>query len=179
MKCIFRSPADPICISCQRRGAECVGQQFPEVVSNSLDRSLQIGDRVVRVEALVEKLLQRAPDETEATKDGEKSGPGVLTPVSTTPKPINYTYPQSVGSSQAPAVSSSSVRTQGRTPKKSTAKFFTRLKRQSSTNFSMGKEVMNPETLSLPKIAWPALEITRGFLKSYMSPCQRQKISRL
>lgn len=117
MKCVFRSPADPICISCQRRGAECVGQQFPEVVSNSLDRSLQMGDRVVRVEALVEQLLQRAPDETEATKDGEKSGPGVLTPVSTTPKPINYTYPQSVGSSQAPAVSSSSVRIQGRTSK--------------------------------------------------------------
>lgn len=111
MKCIFRSPTDSICISCQRRGAECVGQQFPEVVSASLDRSLQMGDRVVRVEALVEKLLQRAPDETvsvsthKATKDRKKPTHGILTPSSTTPASTNSTPPQLIASYKSPAVS--------------------------------------------------------------------------
>ncbi|PNP39003.1 hypothetical protein TGAMA5MH_09229 [Trichoderma gamsii] len=59
MKCIFGSPADTICVSCQRRGAKCVDQQFPEQISTPLDRSLQMGDRVVRVEALVEQLLKK------------------------------------------------------------------------------------------------------------------------
>lgn len=57
MKCIFGSPADTACISCKRRGAKCVDQQFPEHISTPLDRRLQMGDRVVRVEALVEQLL--------------------------------------------------------------------------------------------------------------------------
>lgn len=59
MKCIFSSPADTICVSCERRGAKCVDQQFPEHISTPLDRSLQMGDRVVRVEALVEQLLKK------------------------------------------------------------------------------------------------------------------------
>ncbi|KAL7923105.1 hypothetical protein ACQKWADRAFT_291226 [Trichoderma austrokoningii] len=59
MKCIFGSPAATICVSCARRGAKCVDQQFPEHVSTPLDRSLQMGDRVVRVEALVEQLLEK------------------------------------------------------------------------------------------------------------------------
>lgn len=129
MKCIFRSPADSICISCQRRGAECVGQQFPEVVSTSLDRSLQMGDRVVRVEALVEKLLQRAPDETVSvgiSKDGEKPSHGILTPASITPTSIKSISPQSTGSSQTPAVSRT-LATQKGTSKESIAKFFTRI----------------------------------------------------
>lgn len=111
MKCVFRTPADSICISCQRRGAECVGQQFPEVVSTSLDRSLQMGDRVVRVETLVEKLLQRAPDDTvsvsthKATRDKEKPTHSILTPSSTTPASTNSTSPQLIASYKTLTVS--------------------------------------------------------------------------
>ena len=59
MKCTFGLSADTACISCQRRGAKCVDQQFPEQISAPLDRSLQMGDRVVRVEGLIEQLLEK------------------------------------------------------------------------------------------------------------------------
>jgi hypothetical protein len=59
MKCIFASSADAICTRCQRRGAKCVGQEFPEEVSAPLERSLQMGDRVVRVETLLQQLLEK------------------------------------------------------------------------------------------------------------------------
>ncbi|KAL7928264.1 hypothetical protein V8C35DRAFT_245373 [Trichoderma chlorosporum] len=58
MKCIFDSPADAACVGCQRRGAKCIDQQFPEQVSTTLERSLQIGDRVMKVEAQIEQLLK-------------------------------------------------------------------------------------------------------------------------
>ncbi|KAM0465040.1 hypothetical protein ACHAPV_002033 [Trichoderma viride] len=66
MKCIFGSPADTICVSCKRRGAKCVDQQLPEQISTPLDRSLQMGDRVVRVEALVEQFLKRMSNGSES-----------------------------------------------------------------------------------------------------------------
>lgn len=65
LKCIFGSPADTACISCKRRGAKCVDQQFPEHISTPLDRSLQMGDRVVRVEALVEQLLNKVSNSSD------------------------------------------------------------------------------------------------------------------
>ncbi|KAI1329810.1 hypothetical protein F5Y16DRAFT_409027 [Xylariaceae sp. FL0255] len=62
MKCIFDSPSDDTCTRCTRRGAKCVGQEHPEVVSSPLDRSLQMGDRIVRVEALIDQLLKQVSD---------------------------------------------------------------------------------------------------------------------
>lgn len=78
MKCIFGSPADTICVSCKRRGAKCVDQQFPEHISTPLDRSLQVRDRVVRVEALAEQLLKKMSNNSgpccgcTATREDEK-----------------------------------------------------------------------------------------------------------
>ncbi|GJC88604.1 dehydrocurvularin biosynthesis regulator [Colletotrichum liriopes] len=70
MKCIFGSPTDAACISCQRRGAKCVAQEFPEEISISLDRSLQMGDRMVRVETLVEQLLKKASNDSDCISAG-------------------------------------------------------------------------------------------------------------
>ncbi|KAI1297607.1 hypothetical protein F5Y03DRAFT_398491 [Xylaria venustula] len=61
IKCIFRSPIDETCVRCARRGAQCVSQEHPEVMTTSLGRSLQMGDRVVRVETLVDQLLREIP----------------------------------------------------------------------------------------------------------------------
>ncbi|KAI0445265.1 hypothetical protein F4803DRAFT_509093 [Xylaria telfairii] len=61
IKCVFKLPTDEICMRCTRRGARCVGQEHPEVMTTSLDRSLQMGDRVVRVETLVDQLLREIP----------------------------------------------------------------------------------------------------------------------
>lgn len=86
MKCIFGSPADTICVSCKRRGAKCVDQQLPEQISTPLDRSLQMGDRVVRVEALVEQLLKRMSNGSESccgctTTRGDEKSSKVNSPV--------------------------------------------------------------------------------------------------
>lgn len=51
---------------CARRGAQCVGQEHPEVVTTSLGRNLQLGDRVVRVETLVDQLLKEIPAQSTA-----------------------------------------------------------------------------------------------------------------
>ncbi|KAI0856213.1 hypothetical protein F4860DRAFT_519045 [Xylaria cubensis] len=61
IKCIFRLPTDKTCMRCARRGVQCVGQEHPEVMTTSLGRSLQMGDRVVRVETLVDQLLREIP----------------------------------------------------------------------------------------------------------------------
>ncbi|KAJ5675969.1 hypothetical protein N7462_008866 [Penicillium macrosclerotiorum] len=59
MKCIFNQPTDTICIRCRRRGVNCVSQEYPEEITSSLDRSLQMGDRMEKVERLIEQLLNR------------------------------------------------------------------------------------------------------------------------
>ncbi|KAJ6104878.1 hypothetical protein N7486_003567 [Penicillium sp. IBT 16267x] len=64
MKCIFSSPADKACFHCHRRGVKCVGQDHPEEITPSLDRSVQMADRIVRVEALVEQLLKKVPNDS-------------------------------------------------------------------------------------------------------------------
>ncbi|UKZ82828.1 hypothetical protein TrVFT333_010626 [Trichoderma virens FT-333] len=93
MKCVFGSPADTICISCNRRGAKCVDQQFPEQISTPLDRSLQMGDRVVRVEALVEQLLEKVTHQSgpccrcTTTQENTESSRGILSPVFANPIP--------------------------------------------------------------------------------------------
>jgi hypothetical protein len=86
MKCIFGSTTDTTCISCKRRGAECVDQQFPEQISTSLDRNLQMGDRVMRLEAVIEQLLKKDSNNSDAccrsttAQENEKSSPGNLRP---------------------------------------------------------------------------------------------------
>ncbi|KAJ5624638.1 hypothetical protein N7510_000947, partial [Penicillium lagena] len=93
MKCIFSSSKDTICIRCTRRGIKCVGQEFPEEISTSLDRSLQMGDRVGRVEALVEQLLEKGsdnPDPLGGCIPGKETGKlthDIPTPISTFMEP--------------------------------------------------------------------------------------------
>ncbi|KAK3369995.1 hypothetical protein B0H63DRAFT_305345 [Podospora didyma] len=59
IRCTFASDADSICIGCRRRGTQCVSQEFPEEESTPPDRGRLMGDRIVRVEALIEKLVQQ------------------------------------------------------------------------------------------------------------------------
>ncbi|KAF3492142.1 C6 zinc finger domain-containing protein [Arthroderma uncinatum] len=61
MKCSFSTPGDSVCQSCRRRGASCVSQKYPEEIafaaspsSSALERN-----RIVRVEALVERLARK------------------------------------------------------------------------------------------------------------------------
>ncbi|KAI1386034.1 uncharacterized protein F4822DRAFT_360787 [Hypoxylon trugodes] len=65
-KCIFGSGTSTtlkrttICLGCQRRGTRCVSQEFPDDdVSVPPDGARQMGDRMVRLEAMVEELVNR------------------------------------------------------------------------------------------------------------------------
>jgi hypothetical protein len=88
IRCVFdsASPApDAICIGCQRRGTTCVSQEFPEETSQSggqfgagngvggAGRARQMGDRIVRVEALVEQLVKKVGSANAATMIGNAS----------------------------------------------------------------------------------------------------------
>ena len=57
-KCTYATPEDTICDGCFRRGTKCISQDLPEQPLGSVDRKRQMGNRMVRVEALIEKLVK-------------------------------------------------------------------------------------------------------------------------
>jgi hypothetical protein len=59
IRCVFDCDADALCVGCQRRGTSCVSQEFPEEHAEGGGRVRQMGDRIVRVEALVEQLVKK------------------------------------------------------------------------------------------------------------------------
>jgi len=81
VRCNFVSEHDAVCIGCRQRGTKCVSQEFPEEASAPADRSRQMGDRIVRVEALVEQLVKSVASGSNkpATPDA-----GIPTPSSST-----------------------------------------------------------------------------------------------
>ena len=54
IKCTFALTQDVTCNGCRRRGTPCVSQEFPEYAAG------HVGDRLGRVEALVEQLIKNA-----------------------------------------------------------------------------------------------------------------------
>ncbi|PKK43129.1 hypothetical protein CI102_13476 [Trichoderma harzianum] len=72
IRCVFDNAAeDALCFSCQRRGTTCVSQEFPEE-EQSGGRARQMGDRIVRVEALVEQLVRTVGNSSGG--DGSQGG---------------------------------------------------------------------------------------------------------
>ncbi|KAL6414210.1 C6 zinc finger domain containing protein [Ilyonectria robusta] len=87
MKCIFDPLVNGSCNGCRRRGSKCVGEEFSEEVSPHLDKT----DRVMRVETLVDQLIQQtggngttSDRRTPMTpsEDGRRTDPVLLTPAS-------------------------------------------------------------------------------------------------
>jgi hypothetical protein len=59
IKCTFAAPRDVTCDGCRRRGIMCTSQEFPRVVTPTpTSGTRQVGDRLGRVEALVEQLVR-------------------------------------------------------------------------------------------------------------------------
>ena len=62
IRCTFAAPRDVTCDGCKRRGIMCTSQEFPRVVTptstSGTSSARQIGDRLGRVEALVEQLVR-------------------------------------------------------------------------------------------------------------------------
>jgi hypothetical protein len=87
IRCTFTSHRDTVCIGCRRRSTKCVSQEFPEEASAPADRSRFMGDRIVRVEALVEQLVKtvgagagHAPETLPGNNEDLTSVVGIPTP---------------------------------------------------------------------------------------------------
>lgn len=104
-KCTFGSSAD-VCIKCHRRGTKCVAQELPDEASDSLRQGLKTGDRVARVEALVDQLCKqrvdnaRLPVHTMSGEENETLAHNIPTPHSSnflSPSVHNSSGPSEVG----------------------------------------------------------------------------------
>ncbi|TQV94957.1 C6 zinc finger domain-containing protein [Cordyceps javanica] len=61
IRCIFSSPGDDVCASCSKRCRECVSQEFPDQTTPERSSRL-VGERFVRVEAMIAKLARQPLD---------------------------------------------------------------------------------------------------------------------
>jgi hypothetical protein len=85
IRCNFSSAADQVCIGCSRRGTHCVSQEYPEEASRPAEKGELIGDRIVRVEALVEQLVKqvstaRSANGTQNTNSFNHAGNDMTSP---------------------------------------------------------------------------------------------------
>ncbi|KAH6626580.1 hypothetical protein B0J18DRAFT_365627, partial [Chaetomium sp. MPI-SDFR-AT-0129] len=69
VRCVFASPSDTICSPCRRRKTGCVSQEFPDslqlepIQDESSVRDGQIQERLDRMEALIQSLVERATED--------------------------------------------------------------------------------------------------------------------
>ncbi|CAK7217209.1 hypothetical protein SCUCBS95973_003068 [Sporothrix curviconia] len=59
VRCTFASPGDAVCIGCTKRCLPCVSQEFPEDQTTATVKSRLVGDRIVRVEAMIQQLVHQ------------------------------------------------------------------------------------------------------------------------
>ncbi|KAH8681689.1 hypothetical protein BX600DRAFT_447136 [Xylariales sp. PMI_506] len=74
VKCTFESAIDVACIACRRRGAACVSQDVPEEESVVEDSSIQVLQRITRVETLLEELVENVGSSTRGDVASTASG---------------------------------------------------------------------------------------------------------
>ncbi|OAA56296.1 Zn(2)-C6 fungal-type DNA-binding domain protein [Niveomyces insectorum RCEF 264] len=67
VRCIFEPPNNAVCVGCTRRCLRCVGQEFPEEPTTSAVKSRLVGDRIVRVEAMIQQLVQQSGKDAAST----------------------------------------------------------------------------------------------------------------
>lgn len=64
IRCAFASPVDTVCNGCQRRGTKCISQDLPDHPEPPHSESLrEMGSRMSRMEALIERLTARLDGE--------------------------------------------------------------------------------------------------------------------
>lgn len=71
VRCTFAQPGDAVCIGCTKRCLPCVSQEFPEDPTTPTVKSRLVGDRIVRVEAMIQQLVHQA---------GQNTGPSPIQP---------------------------------------------------------------------------------------------------
>ncbi len=93
VRCQYASETHTACVGCRRRGTTCISQEFPETMiaeeedlgpepSAAVSRRFgQMGDRIVRVEALIEQLTKQVENQRGAAEAPEqRQSQGILTP---------------------------------------------------------------------------------------------------
>jgi hypothetical protein len=82
IRCIFSSPEEAACISCLRRRIDCVGQDLPEDLCPARIGSRHLGDRISKVEDLMQGLLaKKSADGTERSRARQEKCPADKLPV--------------------------------------------------------------------------------------------------
>ena len=89
VRCNFASDADHVCNGCNHRGTKCISQEYPEEAHESTDRSRQMGDRIVRVEALVKQLVKTVGSAANRGIDTSLPSPPQSNSDSAPPLPVN------------------------------------------------------------------------------------------
>ncbi|KAH8900354.1 hypothetical protein GQ53DRAFT_708151 [Thozetella sp. PMI_491] len=106
VRCTFESPTDAVCISCSKRSTECVSQEFPDERTPPA-KSRLVGDRFLRVEAMIAQLAERTGSMPIASStQARKPGRGQNTYRSKIPTPA-------ISDAPTPAVTISSDLTKG------------------------------------------------------------------
>jgi hypothetical protein len=57
IRCIFASSEDANCLNCQRRHVPCVSQEVPEDISLAKRSNWHLGERIAKVEDLIQDIL--------------------------------------------------------------------------------------------------------------------------
>lgn len=78
VKCTYARPADDVCIGCARRCLECISQEFPEQDPGPSSKSRLVGDRIGRLESMMQRLAEQVGGSHVAS-----SGSSSTIPVST------------------------------------------------------------------------------------------------
>ncbi|KAK9792101.1 hypothetical protein AB5N19_07747 [Seiridium cardinale] len=58
VRCTYMTDNDTVCEGCFRRGTDCISQELPEQPLAPVERRRQMGNRMIRVEKLIEKLVK-------------------------------------------------------------------------------------------------------------------------
>ncbi|OOF96773.1 hypothetical protein ASPCADRAFT_129841 [Aspergillus carbonarius ITEM 5010] len=101
IRCTFAANSDATCIGCQRRGSKCLSQEFPDEAG---EEGHPIGDRIGRVEALINQLVKHTPVREESERSTETATPtptGSLSPVHIS---TSTSIPSAAGPPRLPAL---------------------------------------------------------------------------
>ncbi len=111
IRCTYMTPEDNVCDGYIRRSTNCVSQELPEQPLAPVDRRRQMGNRMVRVEALVERLVKgtgwRPP--VSGASVSEANGGSSLNIDVPTPSPAGVAQTPDATSTFRPCVVSCSV----------------------------------------------------------------------
>lgn len=109
VRCTFASPTDAVCISCAKRSTECVSQEFPDERTPPA-KSRLVGDRFLRVEAMIAQLAERTggavpmASHTQTGKTSRDHQRTILTPATSDARTPVSTLCSDVSSRPSPSV---------------------------------------------------------------------------